>query len=173
MSKRERMRELYEKADNVKPYAEKDGNVYVSFADAAVLNSVNAEEPHGTGLQTRNPDGTLASSGKRVHAINPDYFFANRYKLKGKKLHVVSGHEPTGYRCIKEQSSGRVFVKTIPVYVIARDENKELVLERVTTISDSEFISDFTNTLDHKSMAEILPLITQHGNEMTADSMPI
>lgn len=172
-SKRERMRELYEKADNVKPYAEKDGQIYVSFEDASVLNSVNAEEPSGTGLQTRNQDGSLASSGKRVHAVNPDYFFANRYAVKGKKLHVVSGHEPIGYRCIKEQSSGHVFVKTIPVYIFARNENKEIVLERVSTISDSEFISDFTKTLDHKSMAELLPLITERGNDMTADTMPI
>ncbi len=172
-SKRERMRELYDKADNIKPLAEKDGQLYVSFEDAAVLNSLNAEEPHGTGMQTRNPDGSIASTGKTVHAINSDYFFANRYKVKGKKLHVVSGHEPTGYRCIKEQSSGRIFVKTIPVYVFARDEEKNLVLEKVTTISDAEFISDFTNTLDHKSMAELLPLITEHGNEITADSMPI
>lgn len=172
MSKRERMRELYEKADNIVPMAEKDGQVYVNFEQAAILNSVNAEEP-STGMQTRNADGSLASTGKTVHAINPDYFFANRYKVKGKKLHVVSGHEPTGYRCIKEQASGHVFVKTIPVYVFARDEDKKLVLERVTTVSDTEFISEFTNTLDHKSMAELLPLITEHGNQMTADSMPI
>lgn len=173
MSKRERMRELYEKADNVRPFAEKDGQLYVSFEDASVLNSVNAEEPSGTGLQTRNVDGSLASTGKRVHAVNPDYFFANRFMVKGKKLHVVSGHDPIGYRCIKEQSSGHVFVKTIPVYIFSRNEDKELVLERVSTISDSEFISDFTKTLDHKSMAELLPLITEHGNDMTADSMPI
>lgn len=173
MSKRERMRELYEKADKVRPFAEKDGQLYVSFEDASVLNSVNAEEPSGTGLQTRNADGSLASTGKRVHAVNPDYFFANRFMVKGKKLHVVSGHDPIGYRCIKEQSSGHVFVKTIPVYIFSRNEDKELVLDRVSTISDSEFISDFTKTLDHKSMAELLPLITEHGNDMTADSMPI
>lgn len=173
MSKRERMRELYEKADKVRPFAEKDGQRYVSFEDASVLNSVNAEEPSGTGLQTRNVDGSLASTGKRVHAVNPDYFFANRFMVKGKKLHVVSGHDPIGYRCIREQSSGHVFVKTIPVYIFSRNEDKELVLERVSTISDSEFISDFTKTLDHKSMAELLPLITEHGNDMTADSMPI
>lgn len=173
MSKRERMRELYEKADKVRPFAEKDGQLYVSFEDASVLNSVNAEEPSGTGLQTRNADGSLASTGKRIHAVNPDYFFANRFMVKGKKLHVVSGHDPIGYRCIKEQSSGHVFVKTIPVYIFSRNEDKELVLDRVSTISDSEFISDFTKTLDHKSMAELLPLITEHGNDMTADSMPI
>lgn len=172
-SKRERMRELYDKADKIKPMAEKDGQVFVTFDEAATLNSLNAEEPHGTGMQLRNADGSIASTGKTVHAVNPDYFFANRYMVKGKKMHVVSGHEPTGYRCIKEQSSGHIFVKSIPVYVIARDEDKNLVLERVTTISDAEFISDFTKTLDHESMAKILPLITEHGNDMTADSMPI
>lgn len=172
-SKREKMRELYDKADKIKPMAEKDGQVFVTFDEAATLNSLNAEEPHGTGMQMRNADGSIASTGKTVHAVNPDYFFANRYMVKGKKMHVVSGHEPTGYRCIKEQSTGHIFVKSIPVYVIARDEDKNLVLERVTTISDAEFISDFTKTLDHESMAKILPLITEHGNEMTADSMPI
>ncbi len=171
---REERRLLYEKADNVKPFAERDGQLYVSFEDASVLNSVNAEEPSGTGLQTRNKDGSIASTGKRVHAVNPDYFFLNRYKVKGKKLHVVSGHTPTGYRCIREQSKGRTFLKNIPCYVFARDaESKEIVLEKVITVSDSEFIAEFTNTLDHKSMAELLPLITEYGNEMTADSMPI
>lgn len=174
MTKRDKMRDLYQRADNVKPLAERDGEVFCSFEDAAVLNSVNAEEPSGTGLQTRNPDGSIATSGKRVHAINPDYFFLNRYKVKGKKLHVVSGHEPTGYRCIREQSKGKTFVKVIPCYIFSRDaETKELVLEKVTTISDTEFISDFTNTLDHKSMAELLPMITSYGNDITADSMPI
>ena len=170
---REQRRELYDKADAVVPMAEKDGQVYVTFDEASVLNSVNAEEGKGTGMQLRNPDGSVASTGKTVHAVNPDYFFANRYKLKGKKLHIVSGHDNIGYRCIKEQSSGHIFVKTVPCYVIARNEKGELVLEKQTTISDTEFISDFTNTLDHKSMAEILPLITEHGNEMTTDSMPI
>lgn len=170
---REERKILYDKYDNIKPMAEKDGQVYVTFDEAATMNSVHAEEGKGTGMQLRNPDGSLASTGKTVHAINPDYFFANRYKLKGKKLHVVSGHDTIGYRCIKEQSSGHIYIKTIPCYIIARNEKGELVLEKQTTISDTEFISDFTNTLDHKSMAEILPLITEHGNEMTADSMPI
>lgn len=166
------MRELYEAVDNVRPLAEKDGEVWVDFKDAAVLNSYNADEPN-TGMQTRNPDGTLASTGKTVHAVNPDYFFMNRYKVKGKKMIIVSGHTSDGYRCIKEQSSGRVFLKTIPAFVIARDADGKLYLEKQTVISDTEFVSEFTNKLDNKSMAEILPLITSNGSEMSADSMPI
>lgn len=171
MGKKERMRELYQAVDNVKPLAEKDGEVWVTFSDAAVLNSYNADEPK-TGMQTRNADGTLASTGKTVHAVNPDYFFANRYKVKGKKMILVSGHTTDGYRCIKEQSSGRVFLKTIPAYVIARDSDGKLALEKQTVISDTEFISEFTNKLDNKSMAEILPLITEI-KDMSADTMPI
>ena len=172
MGKKERMKELYQKVDAVKPFAEKDGEVWVSFADAAVLNSYNADEPN-TGMQTRNADGTLASTGKTVHAVNPDYFFMNRYKVKGKKMILVSGHTTDGYRCIKEQSSGRVFLKTIPAYVIARDSDGKLYLEKQTVISDMEFISEFTNKLDNKSMAEILPLITVVSGDISADAMPI
>ena len=166
------MAELYRKAENVKPYAEKDGKKFVSFEDAATLNSINAQEPN-TGMQTRNADGSLASTGKMVHAVNPDYFFANRYKVKGKKLIVVSGHTTDGYRCIKEQASGRIFIKNVPAFVIVRDADGNLALEKQTMVSDTEFISEFTNKLDNKSMAEILPLITSNGSEVTADSMPI
>lgn len=167
--------DLFARADKVKPFAEKDGQKWTSFEDASVLNSINAQEPK-TGMQTRNHDGSLASTGKTVHAVNPDYFFANRYKLKGakgnQKMVIVSGHTNDGYRVIKEQSSGRVFLKTIPAYVIARDADGKLFLEKQTVISDTEFISDFTNKLNNKSMAEILPLIVD-GKDMSADTMPI
>lgn len=170
------MAELYRKAEEVKPLAEKDGEKFVNFEDASVLNSVNAQEPR-TGMQTRNADGSLASTGKTVHAVNPDYFFANRYKVKGakgnQKLIVVSGHTPDGYRCIKEQASGRLFIKNVPAYIIVRNDKGELALEKQTMISDTEFISDFTNKLDNKSMAEILPLITAVGGEVNTDTMPI
>lgn len=165
------MAELYRKAEEVKPLAEKDGEKWVDFEGASILNSLNAQEPK-TGLQTRNEDGSLASTGKTVHAVNPDYFYANRYKVKGKKLYVVSGHTTDGYRCIKEQSSGRVYLKTIPAYVIARDSDGNLVLEKQVVVSDTEFISEFTNKLDNKSMAEILPLLLE-GKDISADSMPI
>lgn len=158
--------------------AEKDGEVYVNFHDASILNSVNAYDPEGTGMQRRNADGTIASTGKTVHAVNPDFFFMNRYKLRQfgqkKKLYIVSGHTPEGFRLIQEQASGRCFMKTIPVAVVSRDaETKELVFEKMDTITESEFIGEYTKTLDNKSMAEILPLIVSHGVEVTADEMPI
>lgn len=176
MGKIKEMADLYRRAEAVKPLAEKDGQVFTDFESASILNSVNAQEPR-TGMQTRNADGSLASTGKTVHAVNPDYFFANRYKVKGakgnQKLIVVSGHTTDGYRCIKEQASGRLFIKNVPAYIIYRDADGKLALEKQTMISDTEFISDFTNKLDNKSMAEILPLITAVGNEVNTDTMPI
>lgn len=171
---RERIHELYERYDSIVPFAEKDGEVWVSFEDASVINSVHAMEMHGTGMQKKNRDGSLASTGKTVHAINPDYFFANRCMKKGKKLHVVSGHEPTGYRCIKEQSSGRVFVKTIPVYVVMRDEEGNLYVDSLTNTDERTFVSEYTSVLSNELMAEIMPLLVSYGTAQTEiDKMPI
>lgn len=181
MSKKSKMLEMLEEEREIREnriIAEKDGAVYVNFHDASVLNSANAYDPDGTGIQERNPDGTLASTGKRVHAINPDFYFLNRYRIRQfgqkRKIYLVSGHTPEGFRCIQEQATGRCFIKTIPVAIISRDaETKELVFEKMTTVSEEEFISEYTNTLDNKAMAEILPLIVNHGVEITAESMPI
>lgn len=158
--------------------AEKDGEVYVNFHDASILNSADAYDTEDTGLIQRNRDGSVASIGKRVHAVNPDFFFLNRYRVKtfgkGKKLYVVSGHTSEGFRLIQEQPTGRCFIKTIPVAVISRDsETGKLTFEKMDTVSESEFISEFTKTLDNKSMAEILPLIVDKGSTISADTMPI
>ena len=181
MAKKNEMLEALKEEQEIREnriIAEKDGQVFANFHDASVLNSVNAYDPDGTGLREYNPDGSLASTGKTVHALNPDFYFMNRYKVKQfgqkKKIYVVSGHTPDGYRVITEQQTGRCFIKSIPCAVISRDaDTKELVFEKMTTISENEFISDFTKRLDNKTMAEILPLIVEQSVEVTADEMPI
>lgn len=155
--------DLYEKADKIVPLAEKDGVIYCTFEDAAILNSINSLEP-STGTQTRNPDGSLASTGKRVHAINPDKFFDNRCLVKGvgknKKLYVVSGHTTDGYRCIKEQQNGRVFIAHVPVYVFSRDEEGTLLCEGLSSVPAETFIKEYTDRLSNAAMAELLPMIS-------------
>ena len=174
MDMRSKFQELFNKADKVKPMAEKDGQKYVTFDEAATLNSLNMLDEANTGMQIRNKDGSIASTGKTVHAINPNYFFLNRYKKKNKTtMLVVSGHDETGYRCIKEQETGKIHIKTIPCYVFVRGDDGELRLDKATTVSDTEFISDFTNTLTHKAFAELLPMITSYGRDITADELPI
>lgn len=181
MSKRDEMLEMLEEEKEIREnriIAEKDGEVYVNFRDAAILNSAEAYDPNETGLIQRNPDGSVASTGKTVHAINPEYYFLNRYRVrtfgKVKKLYIVSGHTLDGFRLITEQSTGRCFIKSIPVSVVSRDsETGKLVFEKNDTVSESEFISEFTKTLNVTAMAEILPLIADKGSDVTADSMPI
>lgn len=181
MVKRSEMLQMLEEEKEIREnriIAEKDGAVFVTFHDASVLNNVNSLDPQGTGIQQRNADGSLASTGKTVHAVNPDFFFMNRYRMRQfgqkKKLYIVSGHTPAGFRLIQEQPTGHCFMKTIPVAVVSRDaETKELVFEKMDTVTESEFISEFTKTLDNKSMAEILPLIVEQGTVITADEMPI
>lgn len=168
-----RIKEVIDRVDHIEPIARKEGAVYVTFEDAAVLNDYYSMEPQGTGNKVYNRDGSVASTGKTVHALNPDFFFSNRYRKKGAKLHVVAGNTVEGYRCIKEQATGHVYLKSIPCYVIFRNGNGDLELEKVMTVSSAEFVSEFTSMLDNKSMAEILPLIVDHGAEITADSMPI
>lgn len=181
MSKKSQMLEMLEEEKEIRKnriIAEKEGEVYVNFHDASVLNSANAYEPQGTGVQQRNPDGTLASTGKTVHAMNPDFYFLNRYRVRQfgqkKKLYIVSGFTPDGYRCIREQASGRCFLKSIPCAVVSRDaDTKELVFEKMVNIPEAEFIADFTNILSNKDMAEILPLIVNHGVDISTSEMPI
>jgi len=157
--------------------AEKDGHTYVNFKDAATLNNAAALDNEGTGMRSYNADGSLASTGKTIHAMNPDFYFNNRYKVKGtgkaKRLYVVSAHTPEGFRLIQEQPSGTCYMKTIPCAVLARDDDGNLVLDKFETVSETEFISGFTHRLTNKDMAEILPLIIDNGSEITADEMPI
>lgn len=181
MANRNEMLQLLEDERDIREnriIAEKDGEIFVSFEDAKVINSVDAYDGAGTGYIQKNRDGSLASFGKTTHAVSTTFFFANRYRVKTygkqKKLYVVSGHTPEGFRLIQEQPTGRCYIKTIPVYILTRDsETNELVFEKKDTISENEFISEFTKTLDNKSMAEILPLIVDKGSEITADAMPI
>lgn len=158
--------------------AEKDGEVFVNFHDASVLNSANAMEGKGTGMQKRNPDGSLASTGKTVHAINPDFYFANRCRTKKfgqkEKLYIVCAFTPDGFRLIEEQKKGRCFIKSIPVAVLSRDaDTKELVFEKMETVTESEFVSDFKKELKNDVMAEILPLIVNRSDDSGKIDMPI
>ena len=75
MAKRNEMLGLLEEEKEImenRIIAEENGNLYVTPHDAAILNSAAAIEDGDTGMRTYNPDGSIASTGKRVHAINPD-----------------------------------------------------------------------------------------------------
>lgn len=161
--------ETMQKAQEVQPIGEKDGVKVVTFEDAVALNDADMLEPK-QGVRTRayNPDGTLARTSRMTTAMNVESYFINRFKLKAKKLNVV-----VDYRAIKEQATGACYLKQIPCYVFGRDEANNLVLEKVTTVGDTEFISDYINTLEPGAMAQLLPLIAAHGTNQTTSELPI
>lgn len=168
-----RMREMLEAAENIRPMAKKNGKNVVTFEEAAILSNAEGIEPTpDTGIRHYNSDGSIASIRTKNVAINPNSYFANRYKVKGKpgnqKMYVV-----VDWRAIQEQQRGNVYLKNIPCYVFVRDEMKQLQIEKIEMVSDTEFVSDFTNILDNASMAELVPLIANFGTDGTTSALPI
>lgn len=161
-------------AEQVEVLGERDGVKLVSFADAQTLNTAEiiAQREYGkrdTGDRTLNPDGSPARSRCKAAVVNVDALFDNRYRrIKGNKLEIV-----TDYRAIREQSRGQIYAKQIPCYVVSRDAEGNLKLDKTETVSDTDFIADFTHKLSKESMVEVLPLISDGGTEVTTDEIPI
>lgn len=163
------MRDVIERADEVKVIAEKNGTKITSFADAAALQDMEGYEPTPkSGLRTYNPDGSLARTRVKAAAINPEIYFANRFRKVSKKIQVV-----VDWRAITEQDTGSVYLKNIPCYIISRNDDGKLVVESTKTVSDDDFVKSFTDTLDEEAMKEIAPLIANFGADITTSSMPI
>lgn len=167
LKKMTELRDLIDRAEDIKPITETNGIRIVSFGeqrDAATIDAMN-----NTGLDTvqYNQDGTVARTPVKYAAVNPDSYFINRYKKVKESIYVI-----TDYRAIREQADGNIYLKGLPAYVIKRNEEKKLYLEKVVTVSDTEFVSDFTHILDRGAMAEILPLIV-NGVGVTTDDLPI
>ena len=172
------IQEILDAAKAVKPFAEKDGRKIVSFEDSVALANMEGIEPTpSTGQRTYNPDGSLARINKNTVAINPNNYFANRFKATQKKMKVV-----VDWRAIQEQSTGEIYIRNIPAYVFERIKTEdtpagdkgELTITGVELISDTEFISGFTDTLSVEAMMQIAPLIANFGSDITtASEMPI
>lgn len=165
----EGLREVLEKTQNVKPITENNGVKVVSFEQQRDLAQADILQNPGLGTVKMNPDGSIARTPTRFSAVNPGSFYINRYKKVKGSLYIV-----TDYRAIKGQDEGRVYIKRIPAFVISRDkESGDLYLEKLVTVSDDEFIADFTESLSNELMKEIKPLL-ETGVEVTkTDSMPI
>lgn len=161
------LRELIDRGDSIKPLKEENGIKIVSFEeqrDAATLDAMN-----NTGLDTvqYNRDGTVARTPVKYAAVNLDSYYINRYKRVKDAYYIVAD-----YRAIKDQADGNIYLKQIPAYVIKRGDDKKLFLEKVVTISDTEFVADYTHSLNREAMAQVLPLIV-NGVGVTTDDLAI
>lgn len=161
------IKEILNDAENATIIAEGDnGEKYVGFEDYVNLTVADQVEGRVNVQFEVNPDGTPAATNAKYQAVNLETLFLNRYKVDGEKLYVV-----TDWWCISELKTGKIPLRQIPCYVVKR-EGKKLVYDSTTTVSDQEFLRDFTGTLDDKAMVQILPLISR-GEDMTKDELPI
>ena len=164
------IQEIIDAAKNVKPYAEKDGRKIVSFEDYTALTNADFIDPRPSTCQrTYNADGSLARTNKPYAAVNENRAFANRVYVTKKKMKVV-----LDYRVIEEQATGEISKTHIPAYVFERDENGKLYISTIENVTDQEFVTLFTQELDHEVLKEkIAPLVDAYGSEVDKIELPI
>lgn len=166
------MKEFLERAEQVQPYDEVDGEKVVSFADFQALGVQDQIEGRDLGVRKMNPDGTVASSRHPFVAVNPDKAYANRYMMSGKTLKIV-----TDYRAISEQAKGQIYATKLQVYEIVRNtDTKLLEVKAISTVTDKEFIEKYTRELDMKSYLQVRATIAAYlasATEVGKDTLSI
>lgn len=171
---------IIERAKNARPIAEVNGRPVYTFEDQRAIAERDAllNKQSLTPISL-NPDGSPASSFIANTAVNADRFFDNRFRLKvteeGTFMQIVTAETPVGYRAISEQATGNIFQKQLPAYEIHRDsKSKKLVVDKILTISDDEFVTDFTQRLNNKDAAEVYMAIQAKVKEDISEAtMPI
>lgn len=149
------------------------GTPIVSFEDQRDLGQAYVRDHVDVGLRKTNPDGSIARSSYHSAAVNMGWFYDNRYRVVDEKyLQVVTSQTDEGWLAIKGIKSGRVGAKQVRAYEFVR-EGKALKFNKVVTVSDDQFISDFTDKLDKESMKVILPLIPSGGPSVPEGKLPI
>lgn len=166
------IKEILQEAESIKPLGEINGVKITTFHDQTILSQadmIEGEVP--SGIAQMNPDGTVARSNYKYASVNVDSLFENRFREieedGQKKLEVV-----VDYRACKEQSTGKIYRKTVQAFVVAR-KGKKLVIERVVLIPDDVFVKDFTRKLDLAAMSEILPLVQVKISDVTPTALTI
>lgn len=164
------LKDMIEKTEKIEPITVVNGIKVVQFSEQRDLAQVEKMIPESGGLDTiqMNPDGTVARTPVRYAAVNLDYYYINRYKKVKDSLYIVND-----FRAIQEQQTGAVYAKQIQAYVVSRDKvSGNLQLDKTVMISDTEFVSDFTHTLNREAMAQIVPLLA-NGIGVTTDDLGI
>lgn len=171
------LQQIMQQAD-VEPIAHVNGRDVYTFNDAVKVNNKERAEEILEGKvdfgnrQTR--EGGLCYTRTQSHsvAVNPENYYLNRYK-KTKKGTSTIYEVVTDYRAIKEQATGRVYTNNIVVEIV---ENSKDGLKYVgkKTISDSDFVNEFKNSLNQDAMQKIASVIlgaTKGQMEQQGDSL--
>lgn len=157
--------EILLKAKEVEPIAERNGRKIMSFEDQRNLATVANMNGEDLGGLKFNPDGSLARTKGNTAAVNLERFYDNRYKkIKNKYYIVIDKMAIDGLR------DNRVPYPRLTAYIIGEEEGK-VVCEKAVTISDKDFLADYTHKLNHASMKQVLDAIAEYGVESESDSL--
>ncbi len=167
--------EILRKAESVEPIAEMGGRQIMSFDDQMSLatkenmesmtNKAMGKKGGDLGGIKWNPDGTLARTKGNVASVNMDSFYNNRFRKLKNKYYVV-----TDKLAIAGLRDNKVPYPHIEAYVIGENDGK-IVCEKKVTISDKEFVADYTHRLDHASMKMVLNAISEFDVEKETESL--
>lgn len=166
--------DILKKAEEITPIATKNGMDIVSFEDAIVKQQAEMiEGSNGRSMVTYNADGSVARSRTSVAALNYDLVMRNRFRYvedaEGKKkLQIVV--DPLA---IATQTTGRVYASRITAYEVERNKKGKIVVTKAITVSDDEFVADFSKQLSNRDMAMILPMIDAVGGDVTVEDIAI
>lgn len=167
------MQAVLDDAKEVKPLGTLNGKKVLDFQDNNAIakaekadEKLNGKKPE-LGTRELRADGAGYKRTMTTHAaVDPEIMFANRYRVAGtgdkKKYEVVKD-----YRAITEQASGNIYTHILTAYVVG-GKTPNLVIEGIKTITADEFVAEFTDDLDEKSMimvdAAIAKYRAKHGN---------
>lgn len=151
------VKEILDSAESAQPIAEMNGIKIASFDDAVALATAEQINSVELGAVDFNADGTVASTPTKYAAVNVEMFFDNRYRKVEDEFHVVTGYKD--YLTIKGQTSGRIPTKQVIADVITADKDGKPVYKGTVTVSDNEFVADFTNKFNKEDMKKILPVL--------------
>lgn len=172
-----RLLDILEQAKDIQPIAVRNGVKIYSMDDArAIMQANKLEGDEALPMISRNPDGSIARSRCNVAIISENDLYDNRcYRKKtpgvgSDEFWIVSAATTSGYRAIKQKMND----EQIYAYVVSRDKDtNELYLKRITTISASDFKTDYTHKLNEESMKQILPLIAEQEEGVTPEEISI
>lgn len=167
--------EILKKAEDVTPIGERNGRKLMSFEDQMSLaTKENMESTMNTAMGKKsgdlggikwNPDGTLARTKGNTAAVNLEKYYMNRFKKIKNKYYVVIDK-----RAIKGQQMNAIPYPQVPGYLIG-EQDGQVVCEKMVTISEKDFLADFTHTLDQASMKLVLDAIEKVGVEKETESL--
>lgn len=173
------------KADKPTAFATLNGKDVYSFYDANLVNQQEIAEEKLTDRTFDLGGRDFKPSGLGVRhircntvAMNPNTWFANRVrkieildengKVKETQFEVV-----TDYRAIKEQNRGSIYCSHLPCWVIGKHTNGGVTVKESKTITDEDFIKNFTDEFELEDAIKVAKAIERFQNKYGAKKLKL